>query len=337
MTIIQKGLELDPLSAVLRSNLGFYLTALGRFEEARQVFERGIELDSDANFARFGLAMLEAWAYDSIDKAVVLLSQIIRDDPTSARYMAVAGMLYLNLGDFDSAEEWLDLSIVVQPDNGIQKPFRLSLEILRGDHEQASAQAEDIYAYIQDANEWEGNALSLLRDTDITNGRQDEALQRYAAVYPEIVNSDVPAINRFNYSTAVDIAYLYFQSGNEERGRQLVEAAIPIIESVPIRGFWGSGWGNARTYALLGRNAEALAELQRGVNADWRLMWRYAFDHDPIFNSLRGRPEFKAMRETIAADMAEQLERVRKLEATGEIFRPEMLADKVSASSEVGL
>ena len=160
-----------------------------------------------------------------------------------------------------------------------------------------------------------GLSLSLLRDIDIANARFADALKRYETIYPEIVSADTPGIHRANYYAAVDIAYLYLRSGKEKQGRQLLQAAIPVIDTVPILGIWGSALGNARTYALLGRKDAALAEVQRGVDAGWRIGWRYTFDHDPIFDSLRAK---------IATDMAAQLRRVRELEASGEILTPEM-------------
>jgi hypothetical protein len=65
--------------------------------------------------------------------------------------------------------------------------------------------------------------------------------------------------------------------------------------------------------------------------------WRYAFDHDPIFEFLRGEPEFAAMRAKIATDMAEQLDRVRELEAAGEVLRPEALIQTSSLQPAASL
>jgi tetratricopeptide (TPR) repeat protein len=328
LVMLRKGLALDPLSAVIRNNIGYTLSAVGQFDEARETFVRSIEMHPTSGFGYTGYATYHAGVRGRIDDAALWMSNALEVDPTDTYTMAFLAFMYLTLGDFDTAEQWLDRSIVVQPDNGDQKVSRLNLLILRNNKDErgeAEAVANDVYAYVNETNQYGGFFLSHLRDIDIANGRFDAALQRYATIYPEIVNADEPGINRANFYAAVEIAYLHIQSGEENQGRQLLEAAIPIINTVPILSIYGSGWGNARTYALLGRRDEALAELQRGVDAGWRMWWRYAFDHDPIFASLRDEPEFEAMRAEIATDMAEQLEHVRELEAAGEILRPEEL------------
>ncbi len=323
LAMFRKGLALDPLSAVIRSNIGFRLAALGRFDEARKTFERGIEMHPGQNQAYGGMATYHGGVRGRIDDALLWDSKALAVDPTDAFTMAVMAFWYNDLGDFDTAERWLDRSIIAQPDNGMQKVARLSLEIHRDDMVEATVLANDVYERMQKTDIFGGRSLSLLRDIDITNGRFDDALERYETIYPEIVGADTPDINRSNSTTAVEIAYLYIRSGKEEQGRELLEAAIPAIDATPILGLTGSGWGKAQVYALLGRKDEALAELQRGVDAGWRLGWRNAFDHDAIFDPLRDAPEFAAMRAKIAADMEGQLRRVRELEASGEIMRPE--------------
>ncbi len=325
LAMFQKGLELDPLSFIIRSNIGFYLAGVGRFDEARKTFERGIEMHPGQNYSYEGMAAFHGGVRGRIDNALLWDSKAIAIDPTDATVMAIMAFWYVDLGDFDAAERWLDRSIIAQPDNGLQKVARLDLEIHRDDTVEATILANDVYERMQETDRFGGYSLSLLRDNDIANGRYDDALKRYETIYPEIVGADTPNVHRSNYYVAVDIAYLYIRSGKEEQGRQLLEIAIPVIDAAPILGLWGSYWGKARTYTLLGRKDDALAELQRGVDAGWRIGWRYPFDHDPIFDSLRDEPEFAAMRAKIAADMAAQLERVRELEASGEILSPDSI------------
>jgi TolB-like protein/Tfp pilus assembly protein PilF len=328
LAMLRRGLALDPLSAIMRNNIGHYLAGLGQFDEARKTFERSIEMHPQSGFGYVGYAAYHAGVRGRIDDAALWMSNALEVDPTDTGTMAFLAFMYLTLGDFDTAEQWLDRSIVAQPDNGDQKVTRLSLLIIRGnkdEKDEAEDLANDAYEYVVDTSSFAGLSLELLRDIDIANGRYDEALRRYATIFPEIVSADEPGINRANFYAAVEIAYLHIRSGEKEQGRRLLEAVIPVIDSAPILSVWGSGWGNARTYALLGRRDEALAELQRGVDAGWRMGWRYAFDHDPIFASLRDEPEFEAMRAEIATDMAEQLRNVRELEAAVEIIRPEEL------------
>ncbi len=54
LAIFEKGLELDPLSTILRSNIWVQLQAAGRFDEARKNYERNIEMHPDARFGYAG-------------------------------------------------------------------------------------------------------------------------------------------------------------------------------------------------------------------------------------------------------------------------------------------
>ena len=334
MAMYEKGLELDPLSAVIRSNITYNLAAMGRFDEARKTTERIIEMHPDESYGYSRYAGYQAGVLGRMDDALVWQSKAIQVDPSNAANMSIMAFNYLSLGDFETAEKWIDRAAVAQPHNRLQKIARLYLLLYRDEMDEVEVLANELYEFQKETGGFGNFALTLLRDIDIGTGQYDDSLQRYASYYPEIASADSPNIHRANYFIAVDFAYLLIRSGKEEQGRQLLQAAISQIDPIPILSLEGSWWGNARTYALLDRKDKALAELQRGVDAGWRILWRYAFDHDPLFDSLRDEPEFIAMRAKIATDMAEQLERVRKLEASGEILWPDNPVETSSLESD---
>jgi len=320
--LVHEGLKIDPLSPVLRNNLAFWQMRLGRFEEAQATIKRNIELRPDGRMPYQASGMYQYTVEGRIDKALKSWSQAIRNDPDNVQTMVFVGGRYLDLGDPDTAERWLDKALVLQPDNIVQHIGRMEVALLKDDTAGALQSAQLLYEQSLKQMLFPGYAIEVLRDADIAAGKPESALQRYAALYPEIVERDVPEIQAANAYVAAEIAYLQIEMGDEDRGEQILQAAIPVIESVPLMGPGGSCWGNARTFSLLGREEEALAELRRGVDAGCSYNWHYTYNIDPILAPLRDEPAFVAMRSSIVADMAEQLARVRELEASGEILLP---------------
>ena len=72
-------------------------------------------------------------------------------------------------------------------------------------------------------------------------------------------------------------------------------------------------------YAQQGHTEAALAALRRAIDKGWRTMWWFFFELDPAVESFHDEPEFQAMLQEIKSDMATQLERVRAMEANGEL------------------
>jgi len=82
------------------------------------------------------------------------------------------------------------------------------------------------------------------------------------------------------------------------------------------QGYWIS---DVLIYAQQGKTKQALSSLRQAIDERWRVAWWYYAEHDPSLDSIRYEPEFQAMMEEIKADMAAQLERVRAMEASGEL------------------
>ena len=171
----------------------------------------------------------------------------------------------------------------------------------------------------------QSGVLTFFRDIDIKNGQIREAIARYEFAYPELISSEGPAINTDNYIAAIELADLYRRVGDEEQVRQLLDSVTPIIDSQPIVGMSGSGPYKAQVALMQGGTESGLDVLQEVVDAGWRASWRYVFDIDPAFEALRDEPRFKLIRTAVDADMGGQLARVRELEASGDIIRPEDL------------
>ena len=72
-------------------------------------------------------------------------------------------------------------------------------------------------------------------------------------------------------------------------------------------------------YAMQGKTEAALVSLRLAINQGWRNAWWFDVEHDAGLDSIRDEPEFQTMLKEIRADMATQLERVRAMEAAGEL------------------
>ena len=86
----------------------------------------------------------------------------------------------------------------------------------------------------------------------------------------------------------------------------LLDASERVLGGVPRLGLGGFPILDVRVHALRGDNSKALARLRDAEQAGWRSTWRYVRDIDPVFDSIRSDPEFKAIFADIERDMARQ-------------------------------
>jgi hypothetical protein len=109
------------------------------------------------------------------------------------------------------------------------------------------------------------------------------------------------------------------RTGERERAGRLLERSIEPIQKRPRLGGYGSGIADVQLYALRGERQKALSALRQAIDEGWRRDWWYWLEKKPDLEPLHGDPEYQAMVEEIRADVATQLERVRQMEARGEL------------------
>src|SRR5262245_29550997 len=121
-----RALELEPLSLVVNSNLGFICYQAGRFEQAIEHLIRTLEMDDNFVYARFHLGLCHAHRGD-YDKAVAELKRAIEQaGGRGALIQAALGCAYGVAGRRDEALEILS-QLQTFPMNRDVSPFYLAL------------------------------------------------------------------------------------------------------------------------------------------------------------------------------------------------------------------
>ncbi len=238
-------------------------------------------------------------------------------DPGNPWLPAILGLVFLELDDDETAENWINRSLRQAPQHPWANGAMTMLQSYRGDPELLRKYAEEVFKITP---RWRmGTALSHGRVPDLRDGKYEEVLERYQSSFPELFG-DTPDVNLITYRPAIDVAGLLLLSGEATRAADLLaDCEKQISETIRV-GFFGFWISDVQILALQGKTDEALTALRQAIDQGWRTDWRYFFYVDPNLDSIRDQPEFQVLLREIKQDMAAQLERTHEMEANGEIM-----------------
>ncbi len=313
---LRKAQELDPLSAIINMAVGYRLGSLGRFDEELAQYKKVIEIDPAFPRAYEMIGDIYWVVSGQLDEAVAWYRQAFALDPGNPNFSGSLGLLYLHLGDDRHAEDWINRSMALGSETRFPNETMMWLHVYRGEDAEALDLARKVLT-INPTAVW--YILAYLGNHDLRVGRYAEARARYEKTFPKLLNDDEPTIDITNFAPAIDLALVLSKTGEQERANLLLDRSLTFIETIPRLGWAGYLISDVQIYALQGQTAEALAALREAIDAGWRTFWWYYLEHDKNLDSIRHEPEFEAMVDEIKADMAAQLERVRAMEASGEL------------------
>jgi tetratricopeptide (TPR) repeat protein len=132
-----RALELEPLSLVINSNLGFICYQASRFAEAIEHLRRTLEMDDNFVYARFHLGLCHAHRGDYDNAIAELKLAIEQAGGRGALIQAALGYVYAVAGRRDEAAQIL-AQLQTFPMNRDVSPFYLAMvHAGLGDEEQA--------------------------------------------------------------------------------------------------------------------------------------------------------------------------------------------------------
>jgi TolB-like protein/Tfp pilus assembly protein PilF len=311
----RKALELDPLSAIVNTSLGWSLATFGHFDEALARYKTAIESDPASPGAYERIGELYRYAFGQFDEAVVWQRKGIALDPSEPMGSIFLGIIYLDLGDSDQAELWFKRTMELAPDFFMSTAILEPLHFHRGEY----AEALEVARETLEGDPSSPKSLSHVRMHEFRAGRYKEARALYERGYPGLLQEAEPTIDHSNYEAAIDLALVLSRTGEQERADLLLDGSLAFTRTIPRLGAGGYGFSDVMIYALQGNNEAALAALRQAIDEGWRTGWWFYLEHDPSLDFIRDEPEFQAMLEEIQIDIAAQLERVRAMEANGEL------------------
>jgi tetratricopeptide (TPR) repeat protein len=177
--LARRALEQNPDDASALAALGDALVALGRHEEAFEVFDRLIVLSpSVGSYARIAYARELLGRPDAAIRALDAALDLRLDVPEHAAYTRVQlGNLYFGTGRYARAAEQYRAGLATVPDYVHAVAGLARVDAARRDYDTAAARLEDVVARLPTPE-----YAALRGDVLYAAGRADEAAEAYALV-----------------------------------------------------------------------------------------------------------------------------------------------------------
>ena len=320
--IYRGAIEVDPLAANIRSNLGGLLAGLGQMDEAFQQLLRAVEINPALAEPVETIGDLLMLANRDPVAAMHWYQKAATLDAASAAFPAQA---FLALGDFQSAEDWIRPIRVLYPNEPAAMAGLINLEAALGNHVEVANLVAQAVKFSRDSLPVE-LPLYYYRNARILDDQTEQAYEKYAEAFPDLATTNL-VVHERNVEAAVDMVLVLREMGKTDEASRVIDTAVSYIGSSPNSGFLSSDMMLAELHAMNGNKKSALASVRRAIDTDWIGYWLDLPDQNPNLALIHGDPEYVAMMDEVKASLAVQLEQLRDLQQRGKLAaRPDELS-----------
>jgi len=310
--LYHESLRVDPLGKIPYANLPLMYAQRGQNYEALDLYLKAIEIHPDWPTAYQNLAY-HLNGLGRMDEAVAwgMKIQELSVDPLGGAPMVPA---YIEFGEYNKIQE---IFSGVTPGHPMYE-LGLSMEMaLRADFAGA---LEVIESTLEGVENPRRNQLGLMTAFSVFAGDFDKARKYAELLNPEFAADADPEINASNIARLVSYAFILQNQGENQRADALLEAALPVVRSLPRMGLAGQGIRDVQILALQGKILEAIASMRDAIDEGFRGTvasngWPLALD--PYLDSLRGQPAFQVMVTELDDKVGAMQQRVSQAEASG--------------------
>jgi serine/threonine protein kinase/tetratricopeptide (TPR) repeat protein len=273
ISMLEQSVKLDPSYAPAWAELANRSYYEGNYDVAESDSERALALDPNLVDAVAGLIVLRTEKGD-LDGAYDAALDLVRRRPDSSYAQFILGYVYRYAGLLDDAAQQCEKAYALDPKNYQLRSCGIAYEI-QGNY----ARAKD-FLRLDAGSIW---AAANMGDILLHEGKAAEALEDYKKV--ETARGGKRGGSGFNELNL----YMSGQRGPELEAVARQDASRGMADRDPEPKYLG-----AAEMAYIGQKDVALRLLRSAVEGNYCQV--YGLDHDPLFASLRGDPEFASIR-----------------------------------------
>ena len=297
IAMLERAVELDPLSGLFRVNLGAALGGQNRLNEAEAQFKRAIQVAPDYAEAYTALGGFYGDNYGQWDQEIRYMLQGQQKDPENMTLVCNLARAFLYIGDEETATAIYDVAM-----SKATKTYWcwMSLSVFayyRGNLDQAW----EFTNALEIANP-QSHWVNYWRAFHSINARNFEKAVTYFEILNPKFRSAEPQefINSSNYFWVIEYTYALRQVGRVARAEILLEHIKSVMLDMP-----SPDW--PAYYSVAGDKDAALVALRAAMDNNKDSGW-YWFTFYPLYEVLWDSQEFH----TIIVDLEAEQDRQRR-------------------------
>ncbi len=216
LDLYRKAAQLDPLSPVIQTNIGFMLLEADQHEEAMKQFDRIMELMPEYPGAANGKSQVYA-SLGVLNEAVKWQQASIKQDPGNLGRRTNLAHLYIDLGMIGQAQNEIDLIKQESPGYEGLLYAEATVDMYQGNYQQAAARFEQkLLKRPKDLNylgNWTFYQMLL--------GNYEVAISTSLLMFPG-KNGELYDVNFDNFDTTVNLIWMWQQIGEQQKADKLL-------------------------------------------------------------------------------------------------------------------
>jgi TolB-like protein/Flp pilus assembly protein TadD len=309
LLVLENAMRLDPLNELLAVNYASNLAVTGDWEGGKELMQSLVELHPASTMLLRFIAMNEIGHGNLVD-GWVLANRAWQLEPDNPEDISALASTWIMLGELEEAENLILRGLEQSDQNAKLKNTHWKILMAASRFEEAQMLIREMMAGYD-----ENIPSALQRKFDFQLGMialvQDDYTLAYQYLTAAIRNDENPAYSGdeiWTLTLASVASRLVGQPGEAEE--RLTEAERKV-QRARLNGVDGPGiyYSEAVLLALKNRQEAAIKKLEQAYDRGFRERW--LLDMDRRLDSLRGEPEFIALKNQLDDDINKALAEIR--------------------------
>jgi len=302
LAMLEKALELDPLSSIVRASLAGRYNQMGRYAEAERELDRLQEIDPGFVPA-FSIRADLASQRGRFDEQIRWLLMSAEADPGRLTHYIPLMWAYVDIDYVEPLQDIKRRMAVINEEHALLGVADLVVSVHAGNYQAALESGQWAYERMGRPPFFSGFFAYI----NTLKGDYVAASEAFESAYPGLFDrAQWPTAIAEHSGDGCIVGWVLMRAGDASLGKDLIRATMGYLEQeLPRYVQHADRFGLDACHVALGDNESALAAIETRVDHNhWGQWWFWR--RAPMFEPLWGEPRFEAALQRIQDDLAVQ-------------------------------